>query len=360
MIKDRLLQYLEAAIISCILEDFYEEAEHHSPLMPKHFTATMMHQRCANDGFEFLTIEDCTRALNQLASRMFLVEHHDDYADSFYEFNSDNLAMIQDQIARSGTIFAKASAMGRPWLLTAFTKKDGVDLSIDSDEVEQTPKLTYSQFWKYLLIALARVEAAEGPQYRDLGEVAKNAELKYQPGWVRKAANQFDDNGWIRSAFTLGGGEDGGLDAILTGQGLEAAEEFASELGSSATKTNSTDSRTGYFSGAPTESVPASDRLVALDDNSAPYKETMGALETVENLISSNNAYKAEFPEDQERRLTELAAGKQLLRAKQANPHTVKVILGGVLIYLASKFADEPIGDAAKFAWSLLKSLIGL
>ena len=39
---------------------------------------------------------------------------------------------------------------------------------------------------------------------------------------------------------------------------------------------------------------------------------------------------------------------------------TLKVALIGTITYLAAKFADAPIGEAAAAAWNAMKALLGL
>lgn len=104
--------------------------------------------------------------------------------------------------------------------------------------------------------------------------------------------------------------------------------------------------------------VPVAGGTVELDHNSAPHKKAIEAIENVEDLVRGNNEY--EDSDDKDQRLSELAAGKRLLKGKQVNPATVKVLLGSTLLYLADKFAGAPIGEAAQIAWKLVKSLVGL
>jgi len=106
--------------------------------------------------------------------------------------------------------------------------------------------------------------------------------------------------------------------------------------------------------------APAANRYVDLDHNSAEYREAVEAGEAVIEALRASNTYAEQDPADRDQRLGELEAGYRLIKAARVNPTTVKMILGGVLAYLATKFADEPIGELAKVAWSTLKQLLGI
>ena len=108
------------------------------------------------------------------------------------------------------------------------------------------------------------------------------------------------------------------------------------------------------------ETVPASDRVVGLDHNAAEYVETITTVETLIIVVRESNSYQEEDAPDQERRLAELEAGRTLLKSRWVSPTTVRAAFWGTLVYLASKFADAPIGDAATAAWSALKQLFGI
>ena len=105
--------------------------------------------------------------------------------------------------------------------------------------------------------------------------------------------------------------------------------------------------------------VPASNRFVELDHNSAAYQEAVAAGDELIQAVRESNAYTDTDSADKEHRLAELEAGYRLLRAPRVNAATAKAILTGVLTYLITKFADQPIGDLAKVAWSALKTLFG-
>lgn len=107
-------------------------------------------------------------------------------------------------------------------------------------------------------------------------------------------------------------------------------------------------------------SIPASDRIVALDHNAPYYLAASSALEQLIDEVRESNSYRNSDPQDQERRLAELEAGQRLIKSRRVSASTIRAVLWGTLGYLATKFADAPIGEAATLAWNALKALIGL
>ena len=106
--------------------------------------------------------------------------------------------------------------------------------------------------------------------------------------------------------------------------------------------------------------APASDRIVALDHNQPAYNETLAAIDRLIEVVRESNSYREADAADQERRIAELEAGRRLLGSRWVSAATVKQAFIGTLTYLAGKFADAPIGEAATWAWKALKHLIGL
>lgn len=108
-----------------------------------------------------------------------------------------------------------------------------------------------------------------------------------------------------------------------------------------------------------TAQAPASDRVVGLDHNRPEYVEAVATLDALIVVVRESNSYREADEVDQERRLTELEAGKTLLKSRWVSKDTVKATLYGTLAYLACKFADALIGEAAATAWAALKRLLG-
>ncbi|OBX17949.1 hypothetical protein A9995_14225 [Erythrobacter sp. QSSC1-22B] len=109
-----------------------------------------------------------------------------------------------------------------------------------------------------------------------------------------------------------------------------------------------------------TGELPASDRLVGLDHNSAVYQSAVQSLDSLITIVRDSNQYRQNNEADQERRLSELEAGRVLLNSRWVSAATAKAALWGTLSYLAIKFADAPIGEAAGIAWNAIKRLIGV
>lgn len=109
-----------------------------------------------------------------------------------------------------------------------------------------------------------------------------------------------------------------------------------------------------------TELVPASDRVVGLDHNAPAYFEAMVTLDALIVVVRESNSYREMDEADQERRVAELEAGRTLLRSRTVSLKMVKAALWNTLAYLALKFVDAPIGEAATLAWNTLKHLLGI
>jgi cell division protein ZapA (FtsZ GTPase activity inhibitor) len=108
------------------------------------------------------------------------------------------------------------------------------------------------------------------------------------------------------------------------------------------------------------ELVPASDRVVRLDHNAPAYLEAIVALDALIVVVGESNNYREMDEADQERRIAELEAGRTLLRSHTVSLKMVKGALWSTLAYLALKFVDAPIGEAATLAWKALKHLLGV
>ncbi len=94
--------------------------------------------------------------------------------------------------------------------------------------------------------------------------------------------------------------------------------------------------------------VPASDRVVFLNHNEQPYQELVEALTEMEMALVGANDY--EDLEDKEQRIAEISAGQRLLAAPRVRLEALLATIGEALIYLAKKFMDSAIGQAASWA----------
>lgn len=101
--------------------------------------------------------------------------------------------------------------------------------------------------------------------------------------------------------------------------------------------------------------VPASDRIVTLDHNSATYRDAMAALETLENVLRGANDYPD--PEEKERVVAEVSATRRLLQSVKVRVVAVASVLSVAALYLAKQFAGKAIGDAAQVVIDLITPL---
>jgi hypothetical protein len=105
--------------------------------------------------------------------------------------------------------------------------------------------------------------------------------------------------------------------------------------------------------------VPASDRVVRLDHNSAAYLEADAELTEAIAALRANNAYRASDPEDYEQRLAELEGGQRLLKAPQTRLDAITAVLVRSLQWLAVKLADTVVGKVIEKALTALAALLG-
>ncbi len=105
------------------------------------------------------------------------------------------------------------------------------------------------------------------------------------------------------------------------------------------------------------ETVPASDRVVHLDHNSAAYSEAAEALDKLEHTLVSANDY--EDIEDKEQRIAEVSAARRLLKSARVRVGAIVGVIGPTLAYLGTKFMDKAIGNMADVALQALKRLFG-
>lgn len=82
---------------------------------------------------------------------------------------------------------------------------------------------------------------------------------------------------------------------------------------------------------------------VELDHGSADYRSAIVAVDRLIALVQQSNEYREAEPDDQERRLAELEAGRRLLGSRWLSPVALKAALIGTIAYLATKFIDAPI-----------------
>jgi len=110
---------------------------------------------------------------------------------------------------------------------------------------------------------------------------------------------------------------------------------------------------------APTaaEEIPASDRVVALNDNDPERKHTIEVISKAIEAVRGDNEYASDDPEDREQRLAELEASKQLLKAPRISSRWLERIIG-TLRFVVTKVRDVAIAMAVTEVIKFLVSLL--
>jgi hypothetical protein len=204
-------------------------------------------------------------------------------------------------------------------------------------------KPRFSQFSDDLLMAMVDAGQKMPGHYINPIAVAIAAKLSHMPGWVRQAVEALQSKGWVSAKFLATGQPDGQVMAIVTGRGVERAEKIEEERRQAASAE---------------DEVPASDRFVRIDHNSAGYKDADDALGQTLEAVRGSNEYRSSDPEDHEQRVAELEAGKRLLQAPRVDLGWLKAGLERTLTYIAKKFADQAIGKLAGAAIKFLLALV--
>jgi len=103
--------------------------------------------------------------------------------------------------------------------------------------------------------------------------------------------------------------------------------------------------------------VPAADRVVRLDHNSAAYHEAMAALERLEEILRGANNYPD--PEEKEQVIGEVSATRRLFQSARVRIGAVIGVLTAPTLYLVKQFAGTAIGDAAQKVIDVVALLLG-
>ncbi|MGD9922291.1 MAG: hypothetical protein AB7V13_12730 [Pseudorhodoplanes sp.] len=106
------------------------------------------------------------------------------------------------------------------------------------------------------------------------------------------------------------------------------------------------------------QAAPASDRIVALNHNSAGYAEALKALETLERAIVGNNGIYADEG-DKSQHVAEVSALRRILQATKVKVMIVVTLASSGILYLARTFFDSTVGKAAEYVLEKLGPLIG-
>ncbi|MGV1803284.1 hypothetical protein ACQZ6A_15545 [Agrobacterium vitis] len=230
-------------------------------------------------------------------------------------------------------------------------------------------RLSYSEFKDELLLRIAVAANGETNKFVNPQDVAQQIEEKYSPTWLMSAAKDLSESGYLTGRTYIGGGGS----YALNGLGLERAEEVAGEratdlyelideanaipLTDDEGNTLTTDQGDRLvYQVDPWETLPAN--IVQIDHLSEDYKALDRALQDQIEVMRGNNALLAESAEGRQR-LTELEAGKILIRTDQADGNLVKRVLLPALRYILEKATEEATKIGIRRIIDLITGLFG-
>jgi hypothetical protein len=102
------------------------------------------------------------------------------------------------------------------------------------------------------------------------------------------------------------------------------------------------------------ETFPASDRFVALDDNSSKYSDALSALQ---ELIEESGKIRVNDWPEKEGVIETLNGALNMLRAKYVNKESVLALVSSATKFIMAKFAEAPIAELAQRTWAVIKNL---
>jgi hypothetical protein len=202
--------------------------------------------------------------------------------------------------------------------------------------------MRYADFEDSLFLHLGRVAEIVGDFSLNPDEVAERSKLEYQAHWVQEAVKSLEAKGYLNVEA-----HGGFFEVRLTGRGWDTYQDLA-------------DVYDFHDDDTATEAVPASDRVVRLDHNSAAYLDADQKLSEVVQAIGSNNEYAATDPEDFEQRIAELESGQRLLKAVRVRVNAITETLIKPLKWLLVKFGESLIGALITIAITALAALFGI
>lgn len=250
---------------------------------------------------------------------------------------------------------------------------------------------SFSHFCDLLVVALANHAERQVTKFDafDLRAIAELYTLEFKAGWVERASEVFEKRAWARIKRFSELEEGGIISAALTGPGLLEAERLRKELlergiipptypplddmkrlNKSLTQP---DSSTLSVAGIKDELgspdvmgfVPASDRIVRLDDNAPGRLEAIENLDKIEKLLESGSN---ELKLTADERIVIVSEIKPLRERLLKNYVRVgeiynAVTKGSPLVWLLDKVGGTAVGVAATAAFTALyllaKALIG-
>jgi hypothetical protein len=265
---------------------------------------------------------------------------------------------------------------------------------------------TFSSFCNLLLVALADHTDRQGQNFDsfDLRAIAELYALEFKIGWIERASEVFQNSNWATINRVLGFGQDGGVHATLTGDGLLKVEALKNQLVksgvalptypssvdtsslktstslSAGTAPHSTSGNTlGSFSSsafafstnsAPTiiaedtdsaGPIPAADRFVTRSDNAPLFEKAEQELEALTEAVRAANDLRV-TADERLAIISEVEGISSLLRLPAVRARAIydAVLENSLLKWLAVAAGAGVVGEKATAAVNALLALVGL
>src|SRR5215470_2264227 len=102
----------------------------------------------------------------------------------------------------------------------------------------------------------------------------------------------------------------------------------------------------------------ASDKEVVLHDDDQLRIKALEKVDDLIRLLRSSNAFASAGGRGGQDALLQLETGRKLLQAGRVSVSKIEAGFYGAIGFIATKFAETPIAEAAQLAWSAIKALI--
>lgn len=259
----------------------------------------------------------------------------------------------------------------------------GLDLT---DKRYSFDKSTFTGFCDLLLVALANHAEQQVTKFDafDLRSIAELYALDFTPGWIDGASEVFEKRELAKIKRFSESEQDGLISAALTGPGLLEAERLRKELlergitpptyppldGMERVKQSFIQPDSYTFSDVGINKklgstdvvgfVPASDRIVRLDDNAPGRKEALENLEKIETALESGSNELKLTADERVVILSETRTLRQRLADGRVRLGALfqAIAPDGFLLLIIRKLAEDAIGLAANIVLSAIKTLL--
>ncbi|WP_156396108.1 MULTISPECIES: hypothetical protein [unclassified Caulobacter] len=185
-----------------------------------------------------------------------------------------------------------------------------------------------SEFRERLLVALflAARDTDLGAYYSP-SKVADDVGLERRPGQLRLVVRDLDERGYVKPSYTMGGGDEGGLDLRLTNVGVEEAEELL-ELHPD-------------YASRPRQ-APGADRYISFSDN-----VRIGLSVDASLLGSAVRGCNSVSDEDREIALSEIAIFESTIIQNRVPEIIIDRFVNKILGWIRDKFGEALVGAIA-------------